>query len=92
MSHRAKRLKMAPLPSAVSKEADINWRLQRNDLGEAFGTRKAKSQIKAQERGKVNAAAMEGVKDHLMESIVVSDEVDGEFHIPSCPHAGNMGG
>jgi DNA-directed RNA polymerase I subunit RPA49 len=45
---------------------------------EAFGTRKAKSQIKAQERGKVNAAAMESVKDHLMDSIVVNEETEGE--------------
>jgi DNA-directed RNA polymerase I subunit RPA49 len=70
---------MAPLSSAVSKEGQPDWRLKRNDLGEAFGTRKAKSQIRAQERGKVNAAAMEGVKDHLMDSIVVSDVVDGRF-------------
>jgi hypothetical protein len=78
MSHRAKRLKMAPLSSAVTAEAQIQYRAQRNDLGEAFGTRKAKSQIKAQERGKVNAAAMEGVKDHLMDSIVVNEDVEGE--------------
>jgi hypothetical protein len=82
MSHRAKRLKMAPLPSEASKEAEMNWRIKRNDLGEAFGTRKAKSQIKAQERGKVNAAAMEGVKDHLMDSIVVSEVVEGESILP----------
>ena len=79
MSHRAKRLKLAPLSSAATAEAQSEWRTKRNDLGEAFGTRKAKSQIKAQERGKVNAAAMEGVKDHLMESIVVDEETEGEF-------------
>jgi DNA-directed RNA polymerase I subunit RPA49 len=78
MSHRAKRLKMAPLSSTATPDASAEWRIKRNDLGEAFGTRKAKSQIKAQERGKVNAAAMEGVKDHLMESIVTSDETEGE--------------
>lgn len=78
MSHRAKRLKLAPLSSAATAEAQSEWRTKRNDLGEAFGTRKAKSQIKAQERGKVNAAAMEGVKDHLMESIVVDEETEGE--------------
>jgi len=80
MSHRAKRLKMAPLSSGNTAEAQALWRTQRNDLGEAFGTRKAKSQIKAQERGKVNAAAMEGVKSHLMDSIVVNEEAEGESH------------
>jgi len=69
---------MAPLSTAPTAEAQVQYRAQRNDLGEAFGTRKAKSQIKAQERGKVNAAAMEGVKDHLMESIVVNEETEGE--------------
>lgn len=78
MSHRAKRLKMAPLSTAATAEAQVQYRAQRNDLGEAFGTRKAKSQIKAQERGKVNAAAMEGVKDHLMDSIVVNEDVEGK--------------
>lgn len=43
--------------------------LMRNELGEAFGTRKAKSRIKAVERNKVDAAAHEGVKDHLMSGI-----------------------
>jgi DNA-directed RNA polymerase I subunit RPA49 len=77
MSHRAKRLKMATL-SAPPAEAMAEWRAKRNDLGEAFGTRKAKSQIKAQERGKVNASAMEGVKDYLMDSIVVNEDPEGE--------------
>jgi hypothetical protein len=59
------------------------YRAKRNDLGEVFGTRKAKSQIRAAERGKVNAAAMEGVRDHLMESIPVTEVIEGMSCFPS---------
>lgn len=80
MSHRAKRLKTVPLPSQAARDAETaEWRAKKNDLGEVFGTRKAKSQIRAAERGKVNAAAMEGVRDHLMESIEVGDATEGEL-------------
>lgn len=78
MSHRAKRLKTIPLPSQAAATDAAQYRAKRNDLGEAFGTRKAKSQIRAAERGKVNAAAMEGVRDHLMESIPVTEALEGE--------------
>lgn len=77
MSHRAKRLKAVALSSQAARTGQIEYRTQRNDLGEAFGTRKAKSQIRAAERGKVNAAAMEGVREHLMDSVEVVDEADG---------------
>jgi hypothetical protein len=43
--------------------------LKRDQLGETFGTRKAKSRIKAAERNKVDAEAQAGVKDHLLSSI-----------------------
>lgn len=79
MSHRAKRLKTLGL-TTQSGRAENEWRAKRNDLGEAFGTRKAKSQIRAAERGKVNAAAMEGVREHLMDSIEVTEQIDGESH------------
>ena len=46
--------------------------LKRDQLGETFGTRKAKSRIKAVERNKVDAQAQAGVKDHLMASIEVA--------------------
>ena len=68
--HRAKRLKNVAVQSA--KEAD--YRARRNDLGEVFGTRKAKSQIRAEERNKLNASAMEGVRGHLMETIGVKED------------------
>lgn len=58
----------------------MQWKVKRNDLGEAFGTRKAKSQIKAEERNKVDINAMQGVRGDLMESIggkAVKEE--GEF-------------
>jgi DNA-directed RNA polymerase I subunit RPA49 len=79
MSHRAKRLKAMPLPSQIAKAEQAEYRARRNDLGEAFGTRKAKSQIRAAERGKVNATAMEGVREHLMDSVEVAEEDDGTF-------------
>lgn len=43
--------------------------MKRDILGEAFGTRKAKSRIRANERNKVDASAQEGVRDHLMATI-----------------------
>jgi DNA-directed RNA polymerase I subunit RPA49 len=46
--------------------------LKRDQLGETFGTRKAKSRIKAVERNKVDAEAQAGVKDHLLSSIEVA--------------------
>ena len=79
MSHRAKRLKTLPLSSQAGAAAQAEYRARRNDLGEAFGTRKAKSQIRAAERGKVNAAAMEGVKEHLLDSVEVTEESDGTY-------------
>jgi len=78
LAHRAKRLRTAALPSSASKESKIEWRVKRNDLGEVFGTRKAKSQIKAAERNKVDVGAMQGVKGHLMESIGERME-EGEY-------------
>jgi DNA-directed RNA polymerase I subunit RPA49 len=65
------------LPSAAANRA-AEYRARRNDLGEAFGTRKAKTQIKADERNKVDIGAMEGVRGHLMESIVKRDDEPGE--------------
>jgi len=38
-------------------------------LGEAFGTKKAKANIRAQERNKVDVSAMEGVAQHLQDRI-----------------------
>lgn len=38
-------------------------------LGETFGTKKAKANIRAQERNKVDVSAMEGVAAHLQDRI-----------------------
>jgi DNA-directed RNA polymerase I subunit RPA49 len=41
----------------------------RNQLGYAFGTKKAQAAIRAQERNKVDVSAMEGVVGHLQSRI-----------------------
>ncbi|ADV20586.1 DNA-directed RNA polymerase I subunit RPA49 [Cryptococcus gattii E566] len=69
VAHRAKRLRTVPLTVPPDQAAKAQWRTQRNDLGEAFGTRKAKAQIKSEEKNRVDAGAMKDVKGHLMESI-----------------------
>ncbi|EKD03445.1 hypothetical protein A1Q2_02252 [Trichosporon asahii var. asahii CBS 8904] len=73
LAHRVKRMREAPLSETQRSEL---WKQRRNDLGETFGTRKAKSQIKAEERNKVDANAMQGVKARLMESIGVLESKD----------------
>ena len=68
---------MRNLEAQVEKSDD--YRARRNNLGEVFGTRKAKSQIRAEERNKLNAEAMEGVRGHLMETIgAKQEESEGE--------------
>ncbi|WWC85332.1 uncharacterized protein L201_000195 [Kwoniella dendrophila CBS 6074] len=70
LTHGVKRLRASVnLPDRSAEAAKAHWKVQRNDLGETFGTRKAKSQIKAEERNKVDVDAMQGVKGHLMGSI-----------------------
>jgi DNA-directed RNA polymerase I subunit RPA49 len=73
LGHRVKRLRHAGLTSQASRAAD--YRAKRNTLGETFGTKKAKSQIRAEERNKVDVSAMESIKGHLMEAIGESEEV-----------------
>lgn len=81
MTHRVKRLVQQDLAlrDASDAEARAAWRQKRNNLGEAFGTRKAKSQIKAEERNRVDVGAMQGVKGHLMDSIAEAQAVEGEL-------------
>ncbi|KAG5339886.1 hypothetical protein C0989_003104 [Termitomyces sp. Mn162] len=43
--------------------------LKKNVLGETFGTKKAKANIRAQERNRVDVSAMQGVMDHLQQGI-----------------------
>ncbi|KAG6909159.1 hypothetical protein DXG01_001786 [Tephrocybe rancida] len=53
-------------PSAPSQH---EYKQARNMLGETFGTKKAKANIRAQERNRVDVSAMEGVMDHLQQGI-----------------------
>ncbi|KAL7422188.1 DNA-directed RNA polymerase I subunit rpa49 [Cryptotrichosporon argae] len=77
LTHRVKRTaQQNPVDDGLASARD-HWRTQRNNLGEAFGTRKAKSQIKAQEREQVDVRAMQGVKGHLMSSIGLREEDAG---------------
>ncbi|KAH9943769.1 RNA polymerase I associated factor, A49-like protein [Amylocystis lapponica] len=46
--------------------------LERNNLGEAFGTKKAKAAIRARERNRVDVDAMRGVTSHLQETILAN--------------------
>lgn len=66
LTHEVKALKGLQ-PAAVSTLQRLEARAA---LGETFGTKKAKLAIRAQERNKVDISAMEGVADHLQESIL----------------------
>lgn len=41
----------------------------RNNLGETFGTKKAKAAIRAQERKRIDVDAIQGVANHLQSRI-----------------------
>jgi DNA-directed RNA polymerase I subunit RPA49 len=57
----------------VNEDDDNANRLEaRNKLGEAFGTKKAKSRIKTVERNKIDISGMEGMRSQLEESILVA--------------------
>ncbi|KAF8999769.1 Rpa49 subunit specific to nuclear RNA polymerase I [Cyathus striatus] len=58
--------------SAVPSSAE--YRVARTNLGETFGTKKAKAAIRAQERNRVDVGAMEGVMDYVMEGITKGAE------------------
>ena len=65
LTHQAKALKgnkSAPVSAQERGKAKAT-------LGEAFGTKKAKANIRAQERNKVDVSAMEGVAEHLQDRI-----------------------
>jgi DNA-directed RNA polymerase I subunit RPA49 len=74
LAHRVKRLRDQG-PSGTAS-LDQQWKAKRNDLGEVFGTRKAKSQIKAEERNKVDVNAMSGVRSDLISSIAAKEAAD----------------
>jgi hypothetical protein len=67
MAHTVKRLKRAPTAPLIP--AQTTNMEARNKLGEAFGTRKAKTQIKTAERNKVDVEGMEGVRELMQEGI-----------------------
>jgi DNA-directed RNA polymerase I subunit RPA49 len=69
MTQRVKRLKALPAFTDNSISSYEESRQKRTQLGEAFGTKKAQSRIRADERNKVNAVAQEKSRDHLMDSI-----------------------
>ena len=46
----------------------------RNNLGEAFGTKKAKAAIRARERNRVDIDAMKDVAVHLQDTIMTNTD------------------
>ncbi|KAI0632958.1 RNA polymerase I associated factor A49-like protein [Trametes polyzona] len=58
-------------PIEVSTEERM---AQRNNLGEAFGTKKAKAAIRARERNRVDIDAMKNVAGHLQDTIMQNTE------------------
>ncbi|KAH0579643.1 DNA-directed RNA polymerase I subunit rpa49 [Termitomyces sp. J132] len=65
LTRTVKALKSIP----VSAPSQHEYRQARNVLGETFGTKKAKANIRAQERNRVDVSAMQGVMDHLQQGI-----------------------
>lgn len=53
----------SPAPSA------LEWQAARTNLGETFGTKKAKAAIRARERNQVDVGAMKDVMDYVMDGI-----------------------
>lgn len=64
-ARRVKGLDDAATVSAAGTEVTQ----KRYELGEVFGTKKAHKAIRAAERRKIDVSAMEGVTDHIQESI-----------------------
>ena len=65
-SHTVKALKSIPSLDAPSK---LQYLDAKTALGETFGTKKQKANIRAQERNKIDVKAMEGVMQYVMDSI-----------------------
>ena len=65
LSRQVKALKnLKPIQASSDERVKL-----RNTLGEAFGTKKAKAAIRAQERNRVDIDEMRGVAGHLQERI-----------------------
>ena len=65
LNRTVKSLKSVPL----SLSSSLQYQEAKTALGEAFGTKKAKANLRAQARNHVDVTAMEGVMDHLQEGI-----------------------
>ncbi|KAF4611652.1 hypothetical protein D9613_003821 [Agrocybe pediades] len=66
LTHTVKALKSIPPSAAPSK---LQYLEAKTALGETFGTKKQKANIRAQERNKIDVGAMEGVMGYVMDSI-----------------------
>jgi DNA-directed RNA polymerase I subunit RPA49 len=66
LSHTVKALKSLPSSEDPSKPQYLE---AKTALGEAFGTKKQKANIRAKERNKIDVNAMEGVMGYVMDSI-----------------------
>ncbi|KAF8626019.1 hypothetical protein AX15_005111 [Amanita polypyramis BW_CC] len=66
LTRTVKALKSIPPAAAPSVLA---YKEARTTLGETFGTKKAKTAIRAEERNHIDVSAMEGVMDFVMEGI-----------------------
>jgi DNA-directed RNA polymerase I subunit RPA49 len=78
--HRVKALKGLKSPPVSVQE----YAKARATLGTTFGTKKAKANIRAQERNMVDVSAMEGVVEHLQDRIeqnTVTLPTQGKLHV-----------
>ncbi|KAJ3515004.1 hypothetical protein NLJ89_g2033 [Agrocybe chaxingu] len=66
LTHTVKALKSLPSSAAPSK---VQYLEAKTALGETFGTKKQKANIRAQERNRIDVSAMEGVMSYVMDGI-----------------------
>ena len=66
LTHTVKALKKIPTLPAPSK---LEYLEAKTALGQTFGTKKQKANIRARERNKIDTSAMEGIMDYVMDSI-----------------------
>lgn len=70
LTQQVKALKnLKPMEVSTAERAKL-----RNNLGETFGTKKAKAAIRAAERNRVDVDAMRGVAGHLQNRIEENTE------------------
>lgn len=67
MSRTVKALKNRDKPAAAIDRT--KWREQLNSLGEAFGSKKAITKIRAAERNEIDVSALQGVASHVQHDI-----------------------